>query len=132
MATHDAAASVSEEAARLVEALRARRAPAAAPEQATEEVTEPVDEARGTDRPGPETSSPQDHDQHAGGSECSRCPVCLGLRAVRSISPTTLDSLADVLSMGVEALRDLAADGRRRTPDTPTHQDQTPTPGASS
>lgn len=129
MATHDGAASVSEEAARLVEALRALRAPAAASEEATEQ----VDEARGTGRPGPETpEKDQEHDRHAGGSECSRCPVCLGLRAVRSISPTTLDSLADVLSMGVEALRDLAADGRRRTPDTPTHQDQTPTPGASS
>jgi len=87
---------VAEEAARLLEALRAHGAAAESEtEHEHEHVHVPMGEA----------------------AACTYCPVCRGVVLLRSVSPETLDRLAEVATAVAGLLADLAASRAREGAD---------------
>ena len=61
--------------------------------------------------PGAPTSS------EAPAGECTSCPVCVALAALRGRRPDVVEALADVLATAAAALRAQAAHPTRTTPD---------------
>lgn len=91
--TSSASGSVAEETARLLEALMGVQAdPAGAAREAPEA-----------------TAGEHTHTPGAAEDVCRLCPVCQLLRVARSVSPQTLDRLADLASAVTETLREVAA-----------------------
>ncbi len=68
------------------------------------------------------------HDPHAAAatndSVCRICPICRVLTVVKSISPETLDKIADVVDLLSDGLRGFAAS--RRTSQSPNPPDRPP------
>ncbi len=50
---------------------------------------------------------------------CAVCPVCRGILWVRTLSPETIDRLADLASAAATSLRELAARGHGEAPPEP-------------
>lgn len=121
---------MSEEAARLVAALRAARGAAsptpAGPDAAPEPSVAAADPAPAAAHEEAGAHGEAGDEQQTHDPACTVCPVCIGLRAARSISPETVDAVADVLALGVQALRDLAATGRERSAGTAAADDTHP------
>ena len=91
----EAVGSVAEEAARLIETLR-RQASGA------ERADEPL-------APGDDHEHRHEHVPMGEAAACTYCPVCRGVVLLRSVSPETLDRLADVATSVAALLADLAA-----------------------
>lgn len=124
---HGYVGTVAEEAARLVDALAARFGESARAERSATTTTDaapdpgPADTAAPDAEPemsrcptcgGPATSSTPSRDSSTP-ITCAVCPVCQGLALLRTLSPETMDRLADLAAVAVETLRDLATTTRR-------------------
>lgn len=120
-----AVGSVSEEAARLLEALggwasTAHDAYAAKPasQRAADQATDSgADHAAGS--PGESRSRCDSCGAHNGMGQavtCQLCPVCQGITLLRAVRPETVDRLADLAGAAAQALRDIASARRATAP----------------
>jgi hypothetical protein len=107
----EAVGSVAEEAARLLETLRRQRTGSGPPQAAGDEEDE-----RGADH---EHEHEHAHVPMGEAAACTYCPLCRGIVRLRSVSPETLDRLAEVASAVAALLGDLAADRGGRDPAAP-------------
>ncbi len=116
---HDPVGSVAEEAARLI-GLFAAGLPEAQLRAAGARAAGEAGEAPPSEHVCPECG----HDPHAAStfaaqpsqppSVCRVCPVCRVLNVVRSISPETLDRIADIVDLVSDGLRGFATNRREQ------------------
>lgn len=119
--------SVAEETARLLDALLKPAPPAPASDREPVPESAPPDSAAAADDLCPTCGHAPGEATSVDGATraadvCHLCPVCHVLRVVRSVSPETLDRLADLAAAVTESLRDAAA-SRWRDTSTPGTSD---------
>jgi len=104
--------SVADEATRLLESLRRSAAEAAeAGDRGPRAGSEGAPPASAADAGSAAPPRPDDVEPDAGTHEpaCQWCPLCRSAAVVRSLSPQTLDRLADLAGLAATVLADLAS-----------------------
>lgn len=71
---------------------------------------------------------PHDHETPAPGSTCTWCPLCRTVDMVRSLSPETLERLADLATVAATAVAELAVQARRGQAAEPPNPPPAPPP----